>query len=258
MGYTLGPIDKTPSDFANYVYCGIQWAFLKSKWLNELIKNWPSRALMNKKKANLKKGRQNERLCMDWVLNKFNLEKENILFDGTTFGDNFLLSSLEVHGTKMLCKPDLIVNINGKKVLFEFKAVSDKRYLNYPEFDSDHAQVWCYTHIIGEFKPEGFYLIRYFINPFNDNSIKLKGLSPIELDSNKFRKLLAQYSEAITVLGSKDNIDPSDPEFKEIFNHPPDGEDKARKCTSCKFNNACKRGYRQRPTEYDWYYLDQY
>lgn len=261
MGYLKQSIDINPTDFADYVFCGIHWAYLKSKWIDKYRSTYPEVFISEKSLAKREKfrnriiGQENQKLCVEWVTKKYNIVKDSILFDGTANEKSFLPSTLIVLNNPFLCKPDLIIKKEGKKILFEFKSVGNKKYLYSPEFDSVHAQVWCYTNIEGEMKAEEFYLIRYYLDPFQEDNVQLKRLTVNELNPKKFNNLLELYSEAISILVTNDDVDPSDftnPKYKKAFNPASVSADKARKCSYCEFNYFCYRGWKKQAKANEW------
>ena len=158
-------IDKyfkpSPHDFGEFVYCGVKWV------LNQ--KSSSSKETINKN-SNLSLGQQNETKCIDWVRNKYSVSKEQILFDGTgKNNNNFLTSKIQSVSISMHCQPDLIISKDNQNLLFEFKAVSVPDYLSLPEFDSVHAQVWCYSNL-KEIQIDEYHLLRYFIDPCSNFS----------------------------------------------------------------------------------------
>lgn len=239
MNIDVNSIQPTPSDFAEFVYCGVKWIHDKNKDLESTkkAKYLSYDYLIGNKYKDLKLGQQNEYKCIDWVLNKYNSTKEQILYNGTAEGsDYFLTSEIKYMKVNMQCKPDLIIFKDNKNLLFEFKAVRDLGYLLLNEFDSYHAQVWCYT-FLKEIRIDDFFLMRYHIDPCENPFTVLKNLTPFELDTSKFIILFKQYTEAIISLKNKD--------YKVasilIDNIPKEEKEKKVKCSHCIYNKigAC-------------------
>lgn len=198
MGTDVNSIQPTPSDFGEFVYCGVKWALNKNRSLDSLKKakysSYDPSYKSQENYNNLVVGQQNEHMCIDWVQRKHGASLQQIVFNGT--GENnphFLTSEIKALGINMLCKPDLIITKGNQNLLFEFKAAKDYSYLLYSEFDSAHAQVWCYA-TLKEVKIDEYYLLRYFIDP---SKSRLTKLTPIELNTSKFKKLFEQYIKAI-------------------------------------------------------------
>ena len=90
--------DISPSDFAKYCYCGIKWALSKTEDKNESY-NY----CINKK---LQEGRNNEKLCIDYLLKDNNNE---IIFNGTGNNKNLLATNLSIYNKNIYSKPDIIL-----------------------------------------------------------------------------------------------------------------------------------------------------
>lgn len=193
----------SPSDFANYVYCSAKWALNTDPTESEVDEN-------------LLLGRQNEHKCIDWVCDKYRVTEKQILFDGTGKNNyNFLTSEIESVRINMHCQPDLIISKGKKNLLFEFKAVKKLEYLKLREFDSVHAQVWCYTNL-KELRIDEYHLLRYFIDPCGILPFSFiysppypyihKKLTPYELDPGKFERLFERYIATIKFIKPNDNV----------------------------------------------------
>ena len=194
---------------------------------------------------NLRLGQENQHLCVDHVKDLLQLAADAVVYDGTRPDAPCLPTGLIALNRRVVCRPDLIVRQGGSLSLFEFKAVADRRYLQLEEFPSDVAQIQCYTYLTGDHTPSHCYLLRYFVDPFEEGCCQLKKLTR-ELFLSGFRKLWKQYEEAIRVLENSHNIDPSRPELKDTFNaaRPEEG---GRKCSSCSYNYVCQiRGWKGR------------
>jgi len=184
----------SPSDFSKYVYCPAKWA-LSHKYSYKQIQN-----------EYLLLGQQNEDKCINWILGKYHAPKEQILFNGTG-NNNFEYLTAEIKSINMHCQPDLILSNYNRNLLFEFKAVKDPYYLSLYEFDSVHAQIWCYTYL-KEIHIDEYHLLSYFIDPnrhsFFYSSYKHKKLLSYELAPSNFERLFKKYIAAIELLGQCD------------------------------------------------------
>ena len=168
MGADFSCNQPTPSDFAEYVYCGVKWAIGKNSSLdiNKKPKEIVFKSLKSAEKyRDLILGQQNEHKCLEWVLKETRASSSQIIFKGIGENNyNSLTSKIASLNIDIQCKPDLIIRKSNTKYLYEFKAVSEFRYLFVPEFDSYHAQVWCYT-TLHEIQIDEYYLIRYYVDP---------------------------------------------------------------------------------------------
>lgn len=236
MGTDVNSIQPTPSDFGEFVYCGVKWALNKNRSLASLKKakysSYDPSYKSQENYNNLVLGQQNEHMCIDWVQRKHGASLQRVVFNGT--GENnlhFLTSEIKPLGINMLCKPDLIISKSNRNLLFEFKAVKDYSYLLYSEFDSVHAQAWCYT-TLNEVKIDEYYLLRYFIDP---SKMRLTKLTHTELDTSKFEKLFEQYIKAIESLTESNLEGHRGKDLNgmslDMFNMP--NEEKIRKCPGC-------------------------
>lgn len=195
-------IQPSASDFGSYVYCGAKLFLDKSPALNSFRKAKHDSYGMSLKANSRLLGQQNEHKCIEWIL-KMHTVPQSVIFDGTgrenqqTFPVTIKAEKLNA---TLQCRPDLILRRDNRTILYEFKAVSDARYLRYPEYDSVHAQVWCYRYI-EDFKIDKYYLFRYYVDPF------LWGVFPTEkeltnenLSDEKFGPLFEKYLSFIKTL----------------------------------------------------------
>lgn len=217
----------TASDFADYVYCGAQWFYTHTEESNRM----PGKD-------------KNEEGCINWVLKEFDVTKDDIIFNGTGINNKKKSLSAEVEpaGTIIKCKPDLIISKNTKNLLFEFKSVKQQHSLKLPEFDSVHAQVWCYTKIT-EIPISQFHLLRYFEDPnvksFGSPRYDHRTLTSIELNDIKFQKLFNNYIKTIELFKSGNyetkkvisRYIKEEKPFLYLFNPPQ--ENKYKKCSNC-------------------------
>ncbi len=224
----------TPSDFANYVFCGVQWVY-----------NHGPNHIRGPGKD------KNEISCIKWILKEFKITEHNIIFDGTGINDYEFLSANVNPAGIINCKPDLIVSKNNENILIEFKSVKKQRYLTLPEFDSVHAQVWCYTKI-KDLPISKYYLLRYFEDPnkysFIYSPYSFKKLTTYELNDFKFGTLFYNYIETIELLKScydttKEKIIKSD-RYKDVYPYliSPPKVNAISKCSGCiyKIRNICR------------------
>lgn len=183
--------EPSPSDFGKFVYC-------RTKWYLDHVRP-----------LKFKEMDQNEDKCVKWVCYKEQLTEKQILFNGTGENDCEPLTS-EIGSVSMPCKPDLIINKNGQILLYEFKEVKKPEYLDFYEFDSVHAQVWCYTKL-KEIKINEYYLLRYFQDPFctfgcfsprrySNKTYSHKRLTLNELSPYKFKKIFKEYIWSLELL----------------------------------------------------------
>lgn len=184
-------------------------------------------------------GQQNEYKCIEWIRKTYK-GPQNIVFDGTgkenqqTFPANIKTNKLN---ETLQCRPDLILKRAEQTVLYEFKAVSDARYLKYFEYDSVHAQVWCYR-FIDYFKVDKYYLLRYFVDPFMRGAYpKVKELTEENLNNEKFAPLFEKYISLIRTLNNANKSSKKDFDF-DILNRPVNQPDKCHHCIY--YNLYCK------------------
>jgi len=244
--YVNEKIELTPSDFAEYCYCGIKWAYSKSKWAKEILSNpkyISEKKLMSAKyKKNLKEGQKNESLCINYIDQKHFINE--IVFNGTGNRRDILETKILYENKIIYAKPDLIarVGIKNEVNLYEFKAVSKKEYLEENPFESVKAQIWLY-HYLKNIKINNYYLLRYFKNPTLSNNVKLIKIDSQELLNNGFKNHFVNYMKASKKI-SKDinSFDPSDcsSENNILFNPPSKKTEKWKKCSECNFNFACQ------------------
>lgn len=185
-----------PSDFGKFVYCRKKW-FLKYE--KPLVKKSDDE--------------KNEDKCIKWVCEKEQVTEKQIVFDGTG-KDNLKRLTSEIESVSMRCKPDLIINKDGHNLLFEFKKVDKPGYLDLPEFDSVHAQVWCYTKL-KEYKINEYHLLRYYKDPYGTFAFSSprrythkmydhKVLSSNELVSSRFIRIFEEYIKLVELFKLKE------------------------------------------------------
>ncbi|MFW6026900.1 MAG: hypothetical protein ACOCRX_11210 [Candidatus Woesearchaeota archaeon] len=247
MSYISNPINITPSDFAEYCYCGIKWAFSKGEWKNVYfeqsahLSDSQIEKIENRKQLNV--GQKNEKLCINYVINSAStFDESEIIFDGTTAEKKLLKTNLVIDNKRILAKPDLILELHKSNsiynVLFEFKAVKKKEYLKLDVFDSILAQLWCYTYLV-DIKIDAYFLLRYHKNPLEKNNVKSQRFTKEDLNNKGFDSLFGQYVQAIKKLEEANSIDPS--VDSSSFNPPVKEEDIKRKCKNCSYNFICIR-----------------
>ena len=168
-----------------------------------------------------------------------------MLFNGTGEShDNPLTSKIKSLDISIQCKPDLIIKKDNETILYEFKAVSDFIYLLLTEFDSYHAQVWCYT-ALEDMLIDKYYLVRYFIDPFIHPLTQIKQLTTVELDQTKFEKLFELYINAMEKVKEMDlqirkGIKPRMLSL-DLFNKPKNKDEIKLKCSHCRYNrDVCR------------------
>ena len=182
-----------PSNFADFVYCGVYWV-LSHNDLKPTVHH------------PLSEGKKNEHKCIDWVCNEYHISTDQILFNGTGENNPKPLTS-EIGSVDMSCKPDLIISKANRNLLFEFKSVGKPEYLDMYEFDSVHAQVWCYTKL-KEKQIDEYHLLRYYIDPcvkfrlpsprrYTNKTYDHKLLSFNQVESSRFESLLKKYIKII-------------------------------------------------------------
>lgn len=235
----VGLIQPSPSDFAGFVYCGLKWALDKNKELDNIKKLKAKCYDKSTKKETLYIGQQNEDKCIEWVLNNFKVSRSQIIFDGT--GDNnqnYLVTVIDSLGVSMKCKPDLIISGNNQNLLFEFKALSDIRYLDKLEFRANHAQIWCYRYI-KNIQVDKCYLLRYCRDPFYktvfsyEKPYRLKEILYTEREIDEYIGLFEQYVNAVKLREKKDK------RIQQLIidNSPKTDSEKQQKCYSCIYRN---------------------
>ncbi|WJH37098.1 hypothetical protein N6H14_16335 [Paenibacillus sp. CC-CFT747] len=226
----------TPRDFGEFVYCGLKWL------LDKKYDRKSSQVPFNERAFNRIVGKNNEHRCIDWVLNHFKRDKTLIIFDGTKHGDQRLLPIyVNKIGITMNGKPDLILDLNGRIYLFEFKLVEEMRYLDLSEFKSNHAQIWCYK-FLKDFNIDDYYLLRYFRDPNEKHTTsyrhygrpyRLTQLTPLDLNDEKYLGLFSQYIQVMNSLANRDGLIIQ----RLILDHSPKNKlDEIPKCTNCIYN----------------------
>lgn len=197
-------IQPSASDFGSYVYCGAKLFLDKSPALDNFRTAKHGSYDLSSKKISLLRGQQNEHKCIEWILRKHK-EHQNIIFDGTG-KDNQKTFPAKIHNETLQCRPDLILRRDDQTVLYEFKAVSDSRYLQYSEYDSVHAQVWCYK-FIEHFIIDKYLLFRYYEDPFMWNSFpKETELTEEKLSDDKFIPLFEKYLNIIKIFNKGNSL----------------------------------------------------
>lgn len=233
----LATIKPTPRDFSEFVYCGLNWVLDKNHENKKSKKLTAQSYDMSEQTMTLKVGQHNEEKCIRWILRNSRSSTQQIIFDGTGEDNkNYLISTLDSFGIEMRCKPDLIFTTNNNNELYEFKAVKNKSYLYMEEFESNHAQIWCYTKI-KKVHIDNYFLFRYVEDPF----VTYPSIKEIRYSENKeihFKKMFELYIECIRLYEKRDkNL------LKKIlkYNIPKNEYDKQKKCTNCfyKQKNKC-------------------
>lgn len=237
----------TPSDFGDYVYCGFKWIYLKNPKLNTLYRQDkinPNSSLYNSRRYVAKTaGQRNEDLCVEWVLQEYNLLPEKIIYNGTGKKNyDYVTSSIRGMNISMQCRPDLIVRKDNKNILFEFKAVSEELFAFLEIFDSVYAQVWCYSHLV-EIQVDEYNLLKYFVNPLNNPFNSITQITDKVIDDSKFEVLFSNYIKLISMLNHL-SLNSKLHDIKKVFktlNMPSHEEEKKLKCTNCflKKQNIC-------------------
>lgn len=227
-------INPTPSDFGDYVYCPRSWALDKNplaRRKKELRGASYDKKEGNEPRENLKIGQSNENKCINWVLDKYRINTDDILFNGTGQDNlHFLSSENQTLNFKIQCKPDLIFKYNNRIHLFEFKAVKHIEYLEFEEFDSVQAQVWCYT-FIKEFNINSCSVLKYFKDPFTKACARPREISALVFNSLKYENLFSNYIKAIEVISSNGKIGDS----SSVQSMPTNRKDS--KCRHCAYND---------------------
>lgn len=224
-------IQPSASDFGRYVYCGAKLFLDKSPGLDSFRKAKHDSYDIGIKAESRLRGQQNEHKCIEWIL-KRHKGTPDIIFDGTgkdnhqTFPANI---KTETNTATLQCRPDLILERDRQVILYEFKAVSDARYLWYPEYDSVHAQVWCYR-FIENFNVDRYFLFRYHEDPFKWNVFPIqKELTKENLSDEKFIPIFEKYLSFIKTLQS--GIRSTKNEFDlNRLNRPVNQPDKCHHC----------------------------
>lgn len=233
----LTTIKPTPRDFSEFVYCGLNWILDKNDKNKNSKKLTAQSYDMSEQTMTLKRGQHNEEKCIRWILRNYRSYTQQIIFDGTGADNkNYLISTLDSLGIKMRCKPDLIFTTNNKNELYEFKAVKNKSYLYMPEFESNHAQIWCYTKI-KEVHIDNYFLLRYAEDPFVTYP-SIKEISYSENEDLHFKKMFELYIECIRLYEKSDGKDL----LKNILKYdiPQKDYDKQKKCTNCFYRRRNK------------------
>lgn len=224
-------IQPSASDFGSYVYCGAKLFLDKSSELDSFRTAKHGSYDMGSKTASRLRGQQNEHRCIEWIL-KMHKGPQNIVFDGTgkdnqqTFPSNI---NTNTFNSILQCRPDLILRRANQTILYEFKAVSDARYLWYSEYDSVHAQVWCYR-FIDYFKVDKYCLFRYYEDPF------IQGTFPIEKELTKENlsdeKFIPLYEKYLSLIKTLNNVDKSSKKAFDLtrLNRPVNQPDKCHHC----------------------------
>jgi hypothetical protein len=224
-------IQPTASDFGSYVYCGAKLFLDKSPALESFRKAKHGSYDTSKKAISRFYGHQNEYKCIEWVL-KMHKQPQNIIFDGTGKDNNQLFpAKINPFNVILQCRPDLIIKRSEQIILYEFKAVGNVNYLWYSEYDSVHAQVWCYR-FIEYFKIDKYYLLRYYIDPFMQGAFpKETELTEEKLNDDKFVPLFEKYINVIETLNNANRA--SKKEYKldlTKLNRPVNQPDKCHHC----------------------------
>lgn len=250
-------IEPTPSDFGQFVYCGLQWLYKNDRRLDGAVA--AKKASYDKSPVGhyRKLGKQNEHKCIDRIIKDYRLSPNDIVYVGTNDSQSKPLT-IEVQGRQMSCKPDMIVNIRGQMALYEFKSVGDPKYLG-SQFDNNSAQIWCYAQIL-DYHFDKYYLLQYFVDPFytglqwgmrsyrvteqlfGDSEINqtiIEQLSEHRIDSKFFDEKFAKYLKTIEYLETKNNKIA----HSLIDNSPKDDGEKRQKCYSCSYRTiSCPIG----------------
>jgi len=199
-------IQPSASDFGSYVYCGLKFFLDKNPKLNSFRNAKRGSYNISNNALSRLRGQSNENRCIEWIIKKHK-EPQEIIFDGTgkdnqqTFPANINTNTINV---TFQCRPDFILRRVNHTILYEFKAVSDSRYLFNSEYDSVHAQVWCYR-FIESLKIDKYLLFRYYEDPFMYNVFpKETELTEEKLNDNKFIPLFEKYLKIVEIL-NKDN-----------------------------------------------------
>lgn len=205
MKFIKRKVVPSASDFGSYVYCGAKLFLDKRPELDSFRKATYGSYDLSIKTHYRRAGQNNEGKCIEWII-KMNKGKQNIIFDGTGKDNqqNLLAHiSLDALNISLQCRPDLIIRRTNQIILYEFKAVSDPYYLRLPEYDSAHAQVWCYR-FIENLKAEKYYLFRYYIDPFRKGDFPREtDLTEEKLSDEKFFPLFKEYINLIEIFNNE-------------------------------------------------------
>ncbi|NCD03974.1 MAG: hypothetical protein EOM00_13475, partial [Clostridia bacterium] len=194
------PIRPSASDFGSYVYCGAKLFLDKNANLDSFRKNKINSYNITRKAFSKKIGQQNESKCINWIMKKHK-QSQNIIFDGTgKDNQEFFFANIRQINVELHCRPDLIITRDNKIILYEFKAVSDINYLWYSGYDSNHAQIWCYS-FIKDFEIDKYYLLKYFEDPFKQGTFPREiEITKDLLSDEKFIPLFQDYLNVIETL----------------------------------------------------------
>lgn len=239
-------IKPTASGFGKYVYCGVKLFLDKNPKLDSFRKGIHDSYEESQKSQSLKIGKQNEHKCIEWIMTRY--KTGSILFDGTgrankhSFTTNISPFKVTLH-----CRPDLIIKHEDQTILYEFKSVGERHYLTYPEFDSTHAQVWCYR-FIKDFKTDRYYSFRYFEDPSMQGAFpSITELKNTELSDEKFIPLFKQYIDAIKTI-NRIRTAPMRPYSNNILSKFYKPINEPEKCDNCIYSRYeyCDPRYRPR------------
>lgn len=195
-------IQPTASDFGSYVYCGAKLFLDKSPGLDSFRKaKYGSYDIGQKTKSRLI-GQQNEYKCIEWILKMYK-QPQKVLFDGTGKENQQMFpANINTLNVTLQCRPDLIIRRSNQTIMYEFKAVGDASYLWHTEYDSYHAQVWCYS-FIEHYKIDKYFLFRYYEDPFRQGAFpKESELTKEHLSDEKFIPLFEKYLNVIETLNN--------------------------------------------------------
>lgn len=210
----ISPIEPTPSDFGQFVYCGLQWFYKKDRRLDGAVAAKKASYDISSEANYRMIGKQNEHKCIDRVIKDNRLSSNDIVYVGTN--DSHLKSlTFDVLGKQMSCKPDLIIKIRGQIILYEFKTVGDPKHLG-SQFDNNLAQIWCYTKIL-DYQVDKFYLFQYYIDPFYTGLPW--GRLPYRV-TEQFTENRSEFDPAFMELSPEHRLDPDyfDEKFTKYLN----------------------------------------
>lgn len=225
-------IQASASDFGSYVYCGAKLFLDKSPSLDNYRKAKYGSYDVGRKTASRNIGQQNEHKCIEWILKMYK-QPQSIIFNGTgKDNEQTFDADIKPLGITLQCRPDFIIKRAEQTILYEFKVVSDPSYLRYPEYDSVHAQVWCYR-FIERFKIDKYYLFRYYKDPFMYGAFpKETELTTETLDDKKFIPLFRDYLNVIETLNNAQKL--SKKEYNKLdltkLNRPVNQPNKCHHC----------------------------